>query len=187
MSLFPEAAGTNEQAAHGTLLVVDDDPIVRRMVRCVAEFERLMVVEAADGEQALRVIGRDEAYPLDAVLTELELPVVSGSELIAVLQACRPDLFIVAMSDSAKPPPWVQHVPFLRKPFTQYHVVQVVTPLVLAARTMRQQARQQRADAAESRTLAARQGTLARGQQARTAELMSALARVRQQLEKPAT
>jgi two-component system, NtrC family, C4-dicarboxylate transport response regulator DctD len=187
MSLFPEAAGTHEQAAHGALLVVDDDPIVRRMVRCIAELERLTVVEAADGEHALRVIGRDEAHLLDAVLTELELPVVSGSELIAVLQDCRPDLFVAAMSDSAEPPSWGQHIPFLRKPFTPYHLVQVVTPLVDAARTMRQQARQQRADAAESRILAARQGALARGQQARAAELMSALARLRQQLEKPAT
>ena len=63
------------------------------------------MVEAADGEQALRVIEHDEAQLLDAVLTDLVMPVVSGLELTAVLLECRPALPVVAMSAFDRLPP----------------------------------------------------------------------------------
>ena len=50
------------------------------------------MVEAGDGEQALRLVEGDEAQVLDMVLTSLLLLVVSAPELIAVLLECRPEL-----------------------------------------------------------------------------------------------
>ena len=97
-----------------TLLVVDDDPFVRRALRRMLQVEGTSVVEAADGEQALHVIARDEAQLLDAVLTDLAMPVVSGPELIAVLLECRPALPVVAMSALAQLPPDLPPVPLLQ-------------------------------------------------------------------------
>ena len=83
-----------------TLLLVEDDASVRRSLRRLLDPHRTTLVEAADGEHAIRLIEQDEAQLLDVVLTDLKMPVVSGSELIAILLECRPALPVVAMSGS---------------------------------------------------------------------------------------
>ena len=168
-----------------SLLVVEDDVFLRRALRRLLVLEGASVVEADDGEQALQVIERDEAQLLDAVLTDLVMPVVSGRELIAVLLECRPALPVVAMSAfdplSHDPPP----VPFLKKPFGPEELFATLAPLVLGSQAMRRRARQARADAAESRGLADRQRTIARDQQAKSGDLMKALMELRQKLMWP--
>jgi CheY-like chemotaxis protein len=59
---------------HGvTVLVVDDEASLRRIVRRMLEAEKFHVEEAGDGETALRLIqGRTE--PFDLVLTDLSMP-----------------------------------------------------------------------------------------------------------------
>ena len=167
-----------------TLLIVDDDPSVRRSLRRMLEPERTSVIEATDGEHAIRVIERDEARLLDVVLTDLKMPVVSGSELIAVLMECRPALPVVAMSAALDLPPDLLPVPFLRKPFEPEELVRTVAPLVLRSQAMRRQARQMRADAAESRSLAERQHMIARDQMAKSGDLMIALMQLRERLSR---
>jgi CheY-like chemotaxis protein len=55
-----------------TLLVVDDDPSLRRSLRRMLDPNRIFLVEAADGERAIRLIERDEAELFDLVLTDLQ-------------------------------------------------------------------------------------------------------------------
>jgi two-component system, NtrC family, C4-dicarboxylate transport response regulator DctD len=165
-----------------TLLIVDDDPFFRRALRRILELERISVVEAPDGGQAIRVIEQDEGELLDAVLTDVAMPGVSGLELIAVLLECRPALPVVAMSGLLRLPQDLPPVPLLRKPFEPEELIGTVTPLVLQSRAMRRQARQMRADAAESRSLAERQRTRARDQNAKSAGLMETLMRIRQRM-----
>jgi DNA-binding NtrC family response regulator len=169
------------------LLLVDDDPSLRRSLRRILEPRGTSVIEAADGEQALRVIERDEAQLLDVVLADLKMPVVSGSELIAVLMECRPALPVVAMSAAVDLPPDLLPVPFLRKPFEPEELVRTVAPLVLNSQAMRRRARQARADAAESRSLAERQRVIAKDQMAKAGDLRIALMhlRRRQALQRP--
>jgi len=162
------------------LLIVEDDLSVRRSLRRILDPVRTSVIEAVDGEDAIHVIERDEARLLDVVLTDLKMPVVSGSELIAVLLECRPALPVVAMSAlDDLPADLLLPVPLLRKPFEPEALVRLLAPLVLESQAMRRRARQTRADAAESRTLAGRQRTIARGQMAKSGDLMIALMRLR--------
>ena len=114
-----------------TLLLVEDDASVRRSLRRLLDPHRTTLVEAADGEHAIRLIERDEAQLLDVVLTDLKMPVVSGSELIAVLLECRPALPVVAISGSIDFPPDLLPVPLLRKPVEPEQLVRTVAPLVL--------------------------------------------------------
>ena len=164
------------------LLIVEDDPSVRRSLRRILDPERISVIEAVDGEDAILVIERDEARLLDVVLTDLKMPVVSGSELIAVLMECRPTLPVVAMSAALDLPPDILPVPLLRKPFEPEQLVRTLAPLVLGSQAMRRRARQARADAAESRSLAERQHTIARDQMARSGDLMIALMELRRRM-----
>ena len=123
-----------------TLLVVDHNPFFRRALRRTLELEGTSVVEAGDGEQALRVIEGDEAQVLDVVLTSLLLPVVSGPELMAVLLEHRPELPVVAMSGLGELPADLPPMPLLRKPFDHEELVQTVAPLVLRSQAMRRRA-----------------------------------------------
>lgn len=173
----------NAQLPDGAMvLVADDDPVLRRMVRRMLEQDQVAVVEAQDGEHAIRIVDHDEAHLLDTVVTDLDMPIVTGAELIAVLRECRPDLPVVAMSGSAELPPALSMVPLLHKPFGAEDLLSAVTPLLLRSREMRARARRTRADAAESRAMAERQTRIAKQQYAASSELMAALFRLRQRM-----
>lgn len=165
-----------------TLLLVDDDSFVRRALRRMIEVEGTSVVEAGDGEEALRVIARDEAQMLDAVVTDLAMPGISGPELISVLLECCPALPVVAMSALAQLPPDLPPVPLLHKPFGAEELTGAVAPLVVRSRAMKRRAQQMRADAAETRSLAAWQHAIARKHQARFGELMNTLRQIRHRM-----
>lgn len=67
------------------ILVVDDDPSTRFVLRMILEREGYAVVEAGNGQAALDLIKPD---PLpDIVMTDLMMPVMTGSELIRRLRS----------------------------------------------------------------------------------------------------
>ena len=67
-----------------TILVVDDDPGIRFMLRAILENEGYAVFEAGNGEAALAAIG--SRIP-DIVTTDLMMPVMTGAELIVRLRS----------------------------------------------------------------------------------------------------
>lgn len=66
-----------------TVLLVDDSMAVRRAVALMLTGSGLNCVEAADGAQALEVIG---ANHVDVVLTDLNMPVMNGYQFIEKLR-----------------------------------------------------------------------------------------------------
>ncbi|HEV7365124.1 MAG TPA: response regulator [Gemmatimonadales bacterium] len=88
-----EAAST----ATGTVLVVEDDPLVRSMVRRALNEAGLKVIEAANGQEALTVVQSDGPR-VDAVLTDLAMPELGGQQLAHRLIEQYPDLPVVFMS-----------------------------------------------------------------------------------------
>lgn len=73
-------------AQTGTVLVADDEPAVRRAVRRILEREGFRVIEAADGRQALDLLQRHAAQ-IDVVVLDLEMPALSGDEVVRELRA----------------------------------------------------------------------------------------------------
>jgi two-component system chemotaxis response regulator CheY len=69
-----------------TVLVVDDDPGMRRYLRSCLEPLGMQVVEANDGRQALELLS-EEAPRLDLAIVDLVMPEVDGLELVARLEA----------------------------------------------------------------------------------------------------
>jgi two-component system chemotaxis response regulator CheY len=68
------------------ILIVDDSMTMRRMVRRVIELtavEIAQIHEAANGREALAVI---EANPIDALFTDLNMPEMTGTELLLALK-----------------------------------------------------------------------------------------------------
>jgi two-component system, chemotaxis family, chemotaxis protein CheY len=62
------------------ILVVDDSATVRKQVREALEGAGLTVVEAENGERALRVLA--ERDPVDLLLVDVNMPIMDGYEVI---------------------------------------------------------------------------------------------------------
>jgi PAS domain S-box-containing protein len=81
----------------GTVLVVDDEDIVRVAARTVLENFGYTVVEAANGKEALRVFER-HATEITVVLLDMTMPVMSGVETLRKLRHLDPDVAAIASS-----------------------------------------------------------------------------------------
>lgn len=79
------------------ILVVDDEPAIRRAVRRILEGRNYRVLTAADGVEASAVYGA-HAAEVRLVITDIMMPAMSGLELIHRLRATAPQLPIIAMT-----------------------------------------------------------------------------------------
>ncbi|MBV9773375.1 MAG: response regulator [Gemmatimonadetes bacterium] len=97
-----EAPTPAEDEAHGargteTVLVVEDDDAVRRSARRALASRGYTVLEAASGDAALRLL-REHGGTLDAVLTDVVMPGMSGRELADSLLEIRARVPVIFMS-----------------------------------------------------------------------------------------
>src|ERR1035438_6509163 len=99
------------------ILLVDDEPSVRKSFRLLLKFDGHSVTEANDGAEALELFTKGQ---FDLVTTDFEMPVMKGNELavrIKKLAPKQPILMITAygnqLGDSENP---VDSI--LNKPFT---------------------------------------------------------------------
>lgn len=94
---------TDSQADHQTtLLVVEDDEMVRdAMIRLFVR-EGYLVLTAATGHDAIGLL-RTPATSVDVVLLDIGLPDVSGADLCARMRQIFPDLPVVVCSGAASP------------------------------------------------------------------------------------
>jgi CheY-like chemotaxis protein len=80
-----------------TILLVEDEDAVRRLVRDVLRFGGYTVLEAPGGAQALEAAGCHEG-PIHLLLTDVVMGGMSGRELAERLRAARPDTRVLYMS-----------------------------------------------------------------------------------------
>ena len=96
-AIVPEPPAAEAPIASGagrTVLVVEDDPDVRAYTVGLVGELGYAVLEAADGAAALGLIDR----PIDLLLTDVVMPVMSGPALAEAARARRPDLRILFTS-----------------------------------------------------------------------------------------
>jgi len=77
------------------ILVVDDEPMIRSLLRRKMEQEGHEVVEAADGRKAIRCLQESE---FDLVIADILMPEQDGLEVIMYLQREQPDVKIIAVT-----------------------------------------------------------------------------------------
>jgi len=78
-----------------TILIIDDDAPVRLLIRRVLEDAGYQIYEAANGRQGLEQF---HAHPVDLVLTDLDMPEMTGLEVILALTRAFLDVKVLAMS-----------------------------------------------------------------------------------------
>lgn len=118
-----------------TVLVVDDERMVRALVRRMLEPELCRVVEAENGESALRLIEGGQPA-IDVVLTDLVMPGIDGADILTVLARHRPDLPVICMSGFASVAATRLTVPFIPKPFTIESLRAALEPMLARSREL---------------------------------------------------
>jgi CheY-like chemotaxis protein len=100
-----------------TLLVVEDDDIVRMLIVDVLEELDYKVLEAADGAQAMAILAQSETH-LDMMMTDVGLPDINGRDLALKareLRASLPVLFASGYADNVDVPAGMHSI---GKPFS---------------------------------------------------------------------
>ncbi len=114
----------------GTVLVVDDEEMLRVAVAKMLRRERYSVIEAADGDTALEIF-RNQSAEIGVILLDMTLPGISGRRLFEELRGIQPDIRIIVTTaytkEMAVNAVGVQQTwEFIRKP---YHIADLVSLL----------------------------------------------------------
>jgi CheY-like chemotaxis protein len=134
----PPTAGTapGSLEPHGTetVLLVEDEDMVRNLLRDILVQAGYSVLEARHGVEAVRVCEQYGA-PIHLVITDVVMPEMGGTELVRRLTHLRPQikfLYISGYTDDALIRQGVrrEEVSFLHKPFTRQILTQKVRDIL---------------------------------------------------------
>ena len=114
-----------------TVLLVEDDPSVRDVVARTLREQGYTVLEAATGEEGLRVAEENGGKKIHLLLTDVVMPQMGGNELAQRLRTNRPDIKVIFFSGypgEAIPLHGISDtgIAFLQKPFSPAVVLQKV-------------------------------------------------------------
>ena len=118
----------------GTVLIIEDDPGVRQLVRRTLEAVGYQVLEAEDGVEGLRVV-EEHSSQLDLVVTDIEMPRMDGISVARELAASHPHIGVVCMSGRLPETSFSARIgiplpPFLAKPFTFDDLIQTTSETI---------------------------------------------------------
>ncbi len=114
------------------VLVVDDDDMIRRLVRTVLEADDLEVVEAANGDLALQMV--ESAHPAVVVL-DIMMPGIDGVEVCRRVDHSKVKVVILTARDDPVLEEECQAAgadAFLIKPFSSMELLDLIDELVPA-------------------------------------------------------
>lgn len=128
------AAAAPASAAGITILLVEDEELVRRAAVRILEREGYRVIEAFDGEEALEQFHRHRAA-ISLVVTDVVMPRMGGFQLAETLRGLQPSLPVLCMSGYAEGrhgtvQPLPVGIPFLHKPWRSAELLERVRALL---------------------------------------------------------
>lgn len=133
----PLAPGSQGEAprvkAQGTILVVDDEPSIRKLAMTCLEKSGWQVLSAKDGLEALEIF-KDHEKSISAVLLDQSMPRLNGAETLQRLYQINPGVRVLmssgydqenVVSDSSRAP-----AGFLGKPYRPNQLVEAIGEIV---------------------------------------------------------
>jgi len=104
MDAISEASVSKAQPAarRGTILVVEDEELMLRLLKRVLSQQDFEVFTAADGEEAIEIY-RAHKQEIDVVLLDLGLPKISGVEVFFKMKEENPNVRVVVASGFLEP------------------------------------------------------------------------------------
>ena len=118
--------------SHRTILVVDDDPVSRCMVRQMLAHYSIRTLEAANGQQAIEVW--EQNSNLDAIFMDCSMPVLDGFEATKLLREKSCQALVVALTGYAFEKDRQKCLSvgmdkYLRKPIKLDHISELLTQI----------------------------------------------------------
>jgi two-component system chemotaxis response regulator CheY len=99
MGEFKSGFFMSESACNGRVLVVDDEPDIRKVVRMTLQKAGYEVIEAENGEKAIEAINTGEnRLLLDVLVCDIRMPKINGVEAIAYFQQEWPRVPIIVLT-----------------------------------------------------------------------------------------
>jgi len=87
------------EACEGRVLVVDDEPDIRKVVKMTLQKAGYEVLEAENGEKAIEVINYGEnRLLLDVVICDIRMPKINGAEAIAYFRSNYPRVPLIVLT-----------------------------------------------------------------------------------------
>ncbi len=87
------------KSGNGRILVVDDEPDIRKIVRMTLDKAGYQTLEAEDGEKAIEVINTGEnRLMLDVMICDIRMPKINGVEAIAYFQKEYPRVPLIVLT-----------------------------------------------------------------------------------------
>ncbi len=114
-----------------TILVVDDSPSILNGVVKILEAEDFHVLSAANGPSALK-LAAETTGTIDLLLSDVEMPEMSGPDLGEALKAARPDMHVMLMSGGDNGNLLVLNYgwAYIQKPFVAVRLVRMINEVL---------------------------------------------------------
>lgn len=127
----PEA---DSGGGYGAVLIVDDEPMVRKMAASLLRKRGIPVLEAGTGKEAIERLTGDGGA-VRAVLLDMAMPGMPGDEALPIIRKLRPDIRVIVSSgfhehDVQEHFSNIEGCRFLPKPYTREQLLAEVLPAV---------------------------------------------------------
>lgn len=118
-----------------TILLVEDEESVRKVAQTILMKSGYSILEARDGEEALRLLQKNNNQPIHLLLTDVVMPKMSGQELANQLKSKWPEMRVLYMSGYIHNPVIHQDIikdkmAYIQKPFTPEALAQKVREIL---------------------------------------------------------
>jgi two-component system cell cycle sensor histidine kinase/response regulator CckA len=115
--------------AVATVLVVEDERVVREMLLAVLARFNYRVLVATDGLEGVELY-RAHGERIDLVLLDLSMPGLSGIEVLAQLQSINPAVCVVILTGFAEDNPALAEIELVHKPFRVDELIGVIKRVI---------------------------------------------------------
>jgi two-component system cell cycle sensor histidine kinase/response regulator CckA len=130
----PPPAKTEELWGTGTVLIVEDEPMVRTVAERALTRQGYTVMTANNGEDALEIVNRGE--PIDLLISDVVMPVMDGPTMVREARKLRPEIPIIFMSGYAEEQLRksidIDNCAFLPKPFSVQEIAEAARKVLAA-------------------------------------------------------
>lgn len=129
------ASSNSATGGKGSILIVDDEEIIRRMLQLNLENGGFSVRVASEGEEALRILQSKEEGPVSLILLDLSMPRYSGKQVIQKMKALNIRIPVLICSGYSEVEALTEFsgleiAGFIQKPFTARQLVdRVITTI----------------------------------------------------------
>ncbi len=111
-----------------TILVTDDEAMIRNLLEKILAKERYNILLAKDGQEALEIISTKK---VDIVVSDTKMPRMNGLDLLKTLKKDRPEIGVVIMtgygdSYTVKDALLLGADEYITKPFKSYEMLMIV-------------------------------------------------------------